>query len=109
MITPKSGAYFVAIVTQNRACLFGDVVDWEMRLNEFGRIVEFTRHDLVNHVAGIVLDAFVIMPNHVCGIVIIVNNTVGSGLGEKIVEAGSDEIVGVGFNEIVGTGSGEKL
>ena len=49
-----------------------------MRLNEFGKIVEWTWHDLPNHVVGIVLDAFVVMPNHVHGIVIIADD-VGAG------------------------------
>lgn len=79
----QAGAYFITIVTQDRACLFGEVVDGAMRLNEYGRIVEFTWHDLVNHVAGIVLDAFVVMPNHVHGIVILTDApddvTVGAG------------------------------
>ncbi|MEJ5378101.1 MAG: hypothetical protein WHX93_16110 [bacterium] len=51
--------------------MFGEVVGGEMRLNDYGKIVEFTWHDLVNHVSGIALDAFVVMPNHVHGIVII--------------------------------------
>ncbi|KPL82164.1 hypothetical protein SE15_13880 [Thermanaerothrix daxensis] len=79
----QAGAYFITIVTQDRACLFGEVVDGAMRLNEYGRIVEFTWHDLVNHVTGIVLDTFVVMPNHVHGIVIITDApddvTVGAG------------------------------
>ena len=36
----KSGAYFVAICSRNRECIFGDVVDGEMRLNDFGQIVQ---------------------------------------------------------------------
>jgi REP element-mobilizing transposase RayT len=75
----QPGAYFITIVTQNRACLFGKVVDGEMRLNEFGKIVEFTWYDLVNHGVGIELDAFVVMPNHVHGIVIIADDPVGAG------------------------------
>ncbi len=65
--------------------MFGEVVGGEMRLNDYGKIVEFTWHDLVNHVSGIALDAFVVMPNHVHGIVIITDApvvmaaTVGAG------------------------------
>jgi len=69
----------VTIVTQNRECLFGDVVDGKMMLNEAGRIVVWTWNDLPNHVVDIELDAFVVMPNHVHGIIIIHNNRVGAG------------------------------
>ncbi|WP_026370681.1 transposase [Kallotenue papyrolyticum] len=79
----QPGAYFITICTQHRACLFGEVVDGEMRLNDYGKIVEFTWHDLVNHISGIMLDAFVVMPNHVHGIVIITD-------GPGVVGAGSE-------------------
>lgn len=48
-----------------------------MQLNEYGRIVEWTRYDLPNHVANITLGAFVVMPNHVHGIIIITATPVG--------------------------------
>lgn len=66
----QPGAYFVTIVTQDRACLFGEVVDGEMRLNELGEIVAWTWRDLPNHVPNVALDAFVVMPNHVHGIIV---------------------------------------
>ncbi|WP_169239716.1 transposase [Candidatus Roseilinea sp. NK_OTU-006] len=68
----QAGAYFVNIVTQARACLFGDVVAGEMRLNDFGQVVHGVWNNLPNHYAGVELDAFVVMPNHVHGIVVIV-------------------------------------
>ncbi len=67
----QAGAYFVTICVWQRECLFGDIVDGEMVVNGFGEIVRFTWHDLVNHVANIVLDEFAIMPNHVHGIITI--------------------------------------
>ena len=90
----RPGAYFVTICTHDRKCLFGHVVDGQMRLNAFGKIVEWTWHDLPNHVDHIVLDAFVVMPNHVHGIIIIVddgNVTMGRGIvGAGSVGAGSE-------------------
>ena len=68
----QPGAYFVTICTQNRECLFGEVVDGAMRLNALGEIVQRTWCDLPNHVDGVVLDALVVMPNHVHGIIMIV-------------------------------------
>ncbi|MCP9469504.1 MAG: hypothetical protein NNA31_05825 [Nitrospira sp.] len=67
----QDGAYFVTICTHNRVCLFGEVVDGELRLNELGEIVAWTWRDLPNHVPNVELDAFVVMPNHVHGIVVI--------------------------------------
>ena len=78
----QPGAYFVTICTHGRECLFGEIVDGEMRLNELGEMVAYTWHDLVNHVDGIMLDEYVIMPNHMHGVIIIVGTDdvdVGAG------------------------------
>lgn len=64
----QPGAYYVTVCTQNRTCLLGGVVDGVMRLNEYGEIVARTWNDLPNHNPHIELDAFVVMPNHVHGI-----------------------------------------
>jgi REP element-mobilizing transposase RayT len=87
----QAGAYFITICTQGRECLFGEVADDEMHLNEYGRIVRDVWFDLPNHVSNVVLDAFVVMPNHVHGIVVIVNgDVVGVGVdGADSVGAGS--------------------
>ena len=64
-----AGAYFVTICTQNRDCLFGDIVDGDMVLNDAGRMVQSVWDGMSAHYAGIETDAFVIMPNHIHGIV----------------------------------------
>jgi putative transposase len=77
----QAGAYFVTICTQERDCLFGNVEDGEIWLNEHGQIVQAIWDDLPHHYAGVVLDAFVVMPNHVHAIVVITHNVdVGAGL-----------------------------
>jgi len=48
-----------------------------MELNEFGRLLDFTWHDLPNHSRNICLDLFVIMPNHFHGIIVIENDRTG--------------------------------
>jgi len=58
-------------VTHGREPLFGKVVYGEMVLNAYGKIVESTWHDLVNHNPDIGLDEFVVMPNHIHGIIVI--------------------------------------
>jgi REP element-mobilizing transposase RayT len=87
----QPGAYFVTICTRDRVCLFGEVVGGQMQLNELGRLVEWTWQDLSNHVANIVLDAFVVMPNHVHGIIIIVG--AGSEPAPTTKQYGLPEIV----------------
>ncbi len=68
----QPGAYFITIVTQNRECLFGDVVDGKMRLNDAGRMVERWWLELNHKFPAARTDAYVVMPNHFHGIVIIV-------------------------------------
>ena len=67
----RNGAYFVTICTQSRACLFGDIVDGAMRLNGAGRMVQQAWDALPVHYPGIGIDACVVMPNHLHGIVVI--------------------------------------
>lgn len=67
----QAGAYYVTLVTRNRDCLFGDIVDGEMHLNDIGRIVgeEWLRTAEVR--PAVELDEFIVMPNHVHGIIVI--------------------------------------
>ena len=69
----QAGAYFITICTQDRACLFGKVVNGEMRLNDAGHMVLAEWNMLPERFPHVVLDAFVVMPNHVHGIVVITN------------------------------------
>ena len=43
------GAYFKTIITFHREYLFGEMVDAEMRMNQYGKIVEHTSMDLPSH------------------------------------------------------------
>ena len=67
----KAGAYFVTLCTQDRECLFGDIVDGEMRLNEAGRVVADEWLKTAEIRAEIELDEWVVMPNHFHGILVI--------------------------------------
>jgi len=69
----SEGAYFVTMCTQNRECLFGEIVNGQMILNEYGKIVEQCWNNLSNHYDNIELDAYVIMPDHFHGIIFIVS------------------------------------
>ena len=67
----NTGAYFVTIVTQGRACLFGEIVNAETRLNDAGSLIERWWFELNNKFRTVETDDFVIMPNHFHGIVVI--------------------------------------
>ena len=67
----QAGAYFVTVCTRDRECLFGDIVDRQMQLNEAGKIVQTIWGSLPQFYEGVELDAFVVMPNHVHGVVVI--------------------------------------
>lgn len=67
----QPGGYFVTICTQNRAYLFGELSNCEMRLNKAGQMVNDTWHSLPNRFLSVQLDAYIIMPNHVHGIILI--------------------------------------
>jgi len=75
----QAGAYCVTVVTRDRACLFGNIANGAMRLNEAGQIAQGVWDDSPNHYADVALDAFVAMPNHVHGIVVITSEPVGAG------------------------------
>ena len=66
----QAGAYFVTICVHERECLFGEIVDGAMQVNEFGRITaeEWTRTAEIRK--EIELGDFVVMPNHFHGILI---------------------------------------
>ncbi len=75
----RVGAYFVTICTKNRECLFGEVMDGQMQLNDVGKILQATWDALPDHYSHVELDAWVIMPNHAHGIIVL-DSTVGAGL-----------------------------
>ena len=74
----QPGAYFVTICTHNHECLFGQVIGAEMHLSNYGQIAhdEWTKTAVVR--SYVTLDAFIIMPNHVHGIIIIVGTWQGT-------------------------------
>ena len=67
----SEGIYFVTICTAKRYLLFGDIRKGIMELNDFGRIAEFEWHKTFEIRENIVSDRFVVMPNHLHGIIII--------------------------------------
>jgi putative transposase len=73
------GAYLVTICAAERKCLFGQVVTDAMRPNAWGDVVAACWNQIPAHFPNVRLDAFVLMPNHLHGILIIENATDGRG------------------------------
>ncbi|MDO8281622.1 MAG: transposase [Thermodesulfovibrionia bacterium] len=68
----QAGAYFVTICTASRECLFGIIEDAQMKMNDAGKMVQNVWHELPGRFSEIHLDEFIIMPNHIHGIILLV-------------------------------------
>ena len=75
------GAYFITACTHNRLLLFGRVVSGKMAANHLGAAVEDCWAKLPDHYDNVALDAFILMPNHVHGVIIIQDDPTGVGAG----------------------------
>ena len=75
-----NGAYFVTICTFKKQCFFGEIHDNTMVLNDIGKWAQQFWQEIPNHFHHVTLDKYVVMPNHVHGIIIL-NNGTGNGDG----------------------------
>jgi putative transposase len=81
----QTGLYFITVVAKDRKHLFGDIVKGTMTLNEAGKIVQGVWQSLPKQYP-VALDEFIIMPNHIHGIIILnqpkphISPSVGVGL-----------------------------
>jgi putative transposase len=78
------GAYFVTICAKDRLSLFGDVIEGDMRLSDYGRIVDEEWKISAKIRREITSDAFVVMPNHIHGIILIEESNVGATGGSPV-------------------------
>jgi REP element-mobilizing transposase RayT len=67
----KNGYYFITICLADRQCIFGEIKDGRSFLNKIGNLVKGFWLEIPHHFPFVTLDEFVIMPNHVHGILII--------------------------------------
>jgi putative transposase len=74
----QSGAYFVTICTEGRQHLFGEVENSAMQISQTGQLCIEHWDDLPKHFPSIELDGFVVMPNHVHGILLLTEHPVGT-------------------------------
>jgi len=68
------GWYFVTICTKLKECFFGDIINGKMKLSKIGKIAEKFWGEIPIHFSFTKLDKFIVMPNHIHGIIIIQNN-----------------------------------
>ena len=96
------GVIYVTICTHQRECLFGNVVGGVMQLNAHGEIVWQEWLNVADHRPNVTLDAFVVMPNHVHGIIIL-RQAEKPGVKQKFMRpvAGSLAMVVGGFKSAV--------
>ena len=67
----SSAAYFITICTQNRTHYFGKITDGKMNLSQLGILADVFWHEIKNHAKDIELGEFVVMPDHIHGILIL--------------------------------------
>ena len=67
----REGAYFITICTHNRVHLFGHIADDEMHLSPVGEIAVARWDAIPDHYPDVDLDTFIVMPNHVHGILLL--------------------------------------
>ncbi len=65
----REGLYFITICCKNREHLFGEIVDGKMILNDIGEMAQICWNAIPEHFENVSLHSFVIMPNHVHGII----------------------------------------
>ena len=71
----QPGGYFVTFVTYQRECLFGQIANGEMRLSKFGLVAQQQWEKLPKRFPNIELGAFVVMPNHIHGVIQIIDES----------------------------------
>ncbi len=65
--------YFITICTKERENFFGNIVEWKMILNEYWKIAKQNWENILLHYDNVKIDEFIIMPNHIHWIIIIIN------------------------------------
>ena len=91
----SNGAYFITICTSNREHSLGEIIGNEIKLSRIGEIVSEKWLDILNHHKHVDLGEFVVMPNHIHGIIWIVGERLGvpeSIKKERICQGKSQQI-----------------
>lgn len=88
----SDGAYFITICTKNREHFFGEIIDGQLTNTKQARIIKKCWLDLPNHYLNCILDKFIVMPNHVHGVIFINNGMNGARCDDVDSEGGVDNM-----------------
>ena len=87
----QAGLYFITICVQNHECVFGNIANGKMILNEYGRMANDCWLEIPQHYPNVVLHEFVVMPNHIHGILEIVANDCAAAVGANYYSPSSND------------------
>jgi len=76
----QAGAYYITVCVEDRSCLFGDILDGNMRLSAVGDMIASEWLALQSRFPNVELDEYIVMPNHMHGIIVINSDYVGAGI-----------------------------
>lgn len=80
----QEGHYFITICTYRHLPLFGEIIKEEIKKNQIGDIVNRQWLQISERFKGVHLDVFVVMPNHIHGIISILESYPGQTIGKII-------------------------
>jgi len=69
----NNGFYFITILAHKRSNLFGNIVNSKVEFNQLGELVNNHWHEISNHFDNVTLDQFIVMPNHIHGLILVEN------------------------------------
>lgn len=95
-----NGKYFITICTYKMQHLFGEIIDQKLEISNVGVLADVFWHEIKNHTDNIELDAFVVMPNHIHGVLIIDNPFRIDAEGNQITPSDSGNIPGEMQNDL---------
>ena len=74
----SKGMYYITLCVNKRLCLFGDIEDGEMKLNDAGKIVDRIWQEIPEYYHCVEIGEYIVMHNHLHGIIILNNDNVGA-------------------------------
>jgi REP element-mobilizing transposase RayT len=74
----QTGLFYITICVNQQLCLFGDVVDKKLQINDAGKMIAHSFIEITKHYHGFDIDTYIVMPNHFHGILIINKQPVGA-------------------------------
>jgi len=90
----QAGFYFVTICAKKNWCVFGEINNGQIQINDVGMMIKEQWQQLPRRFNGIILDAFIVMPNHIHGIIKIVRtpNNMSEPVGAPLVGAQNENV-----------------